>query len=69
MELWQIIIYGIVCIIVGLVLGIKVGQVLLANKLLPKIKELQSYIEELQRNLELVDNYFNKMKEERNGEE
>ena len=69
MEIWQIIIYGIVCIIVGLVLGIKVGQVLLANKLLPKIKELQSYIEELQRNLELVDNYFNKMKEESNGEE
>lgn len=69
MEIWQIIIYGIVCIIVGLILGIKVGQVLLANKLLPKIKELQSYIEELQRNLELVDNYFNKVKEENNGEE
>ena len=69
MEIWQIIIYGIVCIIVGLILGIKVGQVLLANKLLPKIKELQSYIEELQRNLELVDNYFNKVKEESNGEE
>lgn len=69
MEIWQIIIYGLVCAIVGLVLGIKIGQALLANKLLPKIKELQLYIEELQRNLELVDNYFNKMKEESNGEE
>ena len=69
MEIWQIIIYGIICAIVGLILGIKAGQALLANKLLPKIKELQSYIEELQRNLKLVDNYFNKVKEESNGEE
>lgn len=69
MEIWQIVIYGLVCAAVGLVLGIKIGQIILANKLLPKIKELQSYIEELQRNLKLVDNYFNKVKEESNGEE
>ena len=69
MEIWQIVIYGLVCAAVGLVLGIKIGQIILANKLLPKIKELQSYIEELQRNLKLVDNYFNKVKEENNGEE
>jgi uncharacterized membrane-anchored protein YhcB (DUF1043 family) len=69
MEIWQIVIYGLVCAAVGLVLGIKIGQIILANKLLPKIKELQTYIEELQRNLKLVDNYFNKVKEESNGEE
>ena len=44
MEIWQIVIYGLVCAAVGLVLGIKIGQIILANKLLPKIKELQSKI-------------------------
>lgn len=51
MEIWQIVIYGLVCAAVGLVLGIKIGQIILANKLLPKITELQQYIEQLQKYL------------------
>ena len=56
MEIWQIVIYGLVCAAVGLVLGIKIGQIILANKLLPKITELQQYIEQLQK-------YLNKLGE------
>lgn len=66
MNTIQIILYGIACLLVGIFLGIKIGKVLLAKKLYPKLKELNAYVDQL---MKISDKLQAEIDNKLNGEE